>query len=450
MPLLFDHDQRRALNDELHARPFAPLSAPAQILSLSFKPKSADLAAPERDRAALADLLSRFKASPPDRIGNHYVVELEGFRLRWERHTEFSTYTVTVSGAPERPFDTRAIDRLPASWLSEAPERLGGVISSTLVNVVPVDEVEHAEQVVRTDYAEHFVQESLAVAFLTDGEAAAMSDFRIDSNGHTRFAVLALPAIGPRRLGRITQRLIELDTYRTLAMLGLPLARELGPKLTKIDDELLDLSQLMARGADDDTTLRAAPVRASNADADRQTLARLTELSAELERLTAESAYRFSATRAYQKIVEERIAVLRESRMIQRQTFGEFMVRRFKPAMRTVESTQARLEALSSRAARKANLLSTRVGVFQAEQNQQLLHSMNRRAELQLRLQQTVEGLSVVAISYYAVSLAGYLLTPLAGLLGGEVKYWQAAAALPIIGGVYWMVQKIRKNAERG
>ncbi len=450
MPVLLDHPQRRPLTDELHARPFAPLVAPTQILSLAFKPEAGRVSNAEEERAALADLLSRFGATPPERVGNHYVAELEGFRLKWERHTEFSSYTLTVPGVPDALFSPKAVDRLPAAWLSEAPERLGGVIASVLLNVIPVENAEEAERVVRADLSEQFVQESLAIAWLTDGEAAAMSDFRIDNNGNTRFAVLATPEIGPRRLGRITQRLIELETYRGLAMLALPMARELTPKLSAIDAALSDISQVMAQGAPADETLRATPAPRADGEQDRRTLTQLTKLSAELERLTAETAFRFSAARAYDAIVEERLTAIREQRFAQRQTFREFMVRRFRPAMRTIQSSESRLEVLSSRAARKANLLSTRVSVFLAEQNQELLHSMDRRAGLQLRLQQTVEGLSVVAISYYAVSLAGYLLTPLSALFGGDVKYWQAAVALPVIGAVYWTVQQIRRRAERG
>ena len=37
-----------------------------------------------------------------------------------------------------------------------------------------------------------------------------------------------------------------------------------------------------------------------------------------------------------------------------------------------------------------------------------LLGAMNRRQQLQLRLQATVEGLSVAAITYYIVGLVGY------------------------------------------
>ena len=63
---------------------------------------------------------------------------------------------------------------------------------------------------------------------------------------------------------------------------------------------------------------------------------------------------------------------------------------------------------MSERVARATQLLSTRVDIARSRQNQAVLEQMNRRTKLQLRLQQTVEGLSVAAITYYIVGLTGY------------------------------------------
>ena len=64
---------------------------------------------------------------------------------------------------------------------------------------------------------------------------------------------------------------------------------------------------------------------------------------------------------------------------------------------------------LAARLTRASGLLRTRIDVELAKQNNALLGAMSERAKLQLRLQQTVEGLSVAAISYYVVGLVGYL-----------------------------------------
>jgi len=146
--------------------------------------------------------------------------------------------------------------------------------------------------------------------------------------------------------------------------------------------------------------------------------------------------------------VDQRIAVLREERFKGRQTFYEFMMRRYDPAMRTVRSTETRLTTLVDRARRAGELLRTKVDVERSAQNQALLESMDKRADLQLRLQKTVEGLSVVAISYYAVSLVGYLAYPLAEVVGMTKGALTALITLPVVGAVWYLVHRIRRSME--
>ncbi|MBE9477544.1 MAG: DUF3422 family protein, partial [Proteobacteria bacterium] len=123
------------------------------------------------------------------------------------------------------------------------------------------------------------------------------------------------------------------------------------------------------------------------------------------------------------------------------------MMRRFDPAMRTCQSAQKRLRDISKRAARATDLLATRVTVRTNEQNRAVLHQMDKRAQLQMRLQETVEGLSVVAITYYAVNLATYLLVPLAKRLGFEKYQLSAALILPMILLVWLMIRQIKRRA---
>jgi len=113
--------------------------------------------------------------------------------------------------------------------------------------------------------------------------------------------------------------------------------------------------------------------------------------------------------------VQRRIEELRETRIQGMQNFREFTERRLAPAMNTCQAVSSRLDSLSQRVARATQLLSTRVDVSRERQNQRVLESMNRRAEAQLRLQQTVEGLSVAAITYYIVGLVGYAAKGLRG-----------------------------------
>jgi len=246
------------------------------------------------------------------------------------------------------------------------------------------------------------------------------------------FAVFVRPGTSPRRVGRIVQRLCEIETYRAMSMLGLARARELGTRLNALDPQLLDLVASID----------------GNPPHPEATLHNLLAISAELERLAVQSFFRFGATTAYEAILHQRIAALRESRMTGRQTFAEFMMRRYDPAMRTVKSAEVRLHSMMDRARHAADLLRTRVDVDRSAQNQKLLESMDRRADLALRLQHTVEGLSVVAISYYSVNLAAYLAYPATEALAISKGMATAILTPLVILAVWLMVRRIRRHME--
>jgi uncharacterized membrane-anchored protein len=115
--------------------------------------------------------------------------------------------------------------------------------------------------------------------------------------------------------------------------------------------------------------------------------------------------------------------------------------------MNTCRTAVARQESLSARVARANQLLSTRVGISRERQNQALLESMDRRAEAQLRLQQTVESLSVAAITYYVVGLVGYAAKSLqsAGLhVNPEVAM---GVSIPFVAGAVWyLIRRVRRR----
>ncbi len=174
------------------------------------------------------------------------------------------------------------------------------------------------------------------------------------------------------------------------------------------------------------------------------TLEGLLKVSSELENILAQSSFRFGATRAYGALVNQRAAILGEERFEGGQTLTEFMSRRFAPAMRTVASTEARLQALAERAMRAGELLRTRVDVERSAQNQAVLESMDHRAGLQLNLQRTVEGFSVAAISYYAVNLLRYMAYPTLEPLGLS-KGWTTAVMTPfVIVLVFFVIRRMR------
>lgn len=419
-----DHPLRYALVNELHARPFPALTAPCVAAYIAIKEP---VEAHNRDRGAdlahLLDLLDRNGSTHPQPEATHYSGPIGRAEVKWESHTEFVTYSAFSQGLPARPYDPAEMEVFPEDWLAKAP---GARLASVLVRVeIMTDEV---SMLAKLD--QWFVPESLAVARVVEGAAVIAGDFRIDPAGHMRFAVFVRQGTGERRIGRIVQRLCEVETYRAMSMLGLMRARQLTGQLNALDP------QLSALVSGIDSTARPA----------EETLHELLRISAELEALAVQHSFRFGATFAYEAIVNQRIAALREERIDGRQSFSEFMMRRYDPAMRTVKSAEARLRSMAERATRAAELLRTRVDVERSAQNQKLLESMDRRADLALRLQHTVEGLSVVAISYYAVSLASYAAYPATEALGIS-KGMATAVLTPLVILCVWLgLRRIKRG----
>jgi uncharacterized membrane-anchored protein len=425
MAPILDHPLRYATVNELHARPFPALEVPSTAVYVAIKnPVQAQNRDRALDLAHLGALLDRHASPRPQPGATHFQGPIGRAEVKWESHTEFMTYTAFSRGVSKRPFDPAEAEILPPDWLAAAP---GTCLTSVLIRVEVMPD-DTAAMLARLD--DWFVPESLAVARVVDGAAVVAGDFRIDPAGHMRFAVFVRPGTGPRRVGRIVQRLCEIETYRAMSMLGLMRSRDLTGRLNALDPRL----SALVSGLDNAV---AAPEAA---------LHDLLTISAELESLAVQFSFRFGATAAYEAIVAQRIEVLREARIEGRQTFGEFMMRRYDPAMRTVKSAESRLKAMAERAERAAELLRTRVDVERSAQNQKLLESMDQRADLQLRLQRTVEGLSVVAISYYAVNLAAYLAYPLTRPLNMSHGMTMAILTPLIVLGVWFAVRRIRNH----
>jgi uncharacterized membrane-anchored protein len=383
MKLPVDHPQRIELNNEVHARPPEPLVAPTR---LSYLALLCDGEQREAGSAAVRDLCARFNTEPPGDKVLHCSANLGPFRLKWERHTEFIRFTFIVDGPVDDPFAQPAIASVPEDWVASLPGRLVVAAHVALCRAEPgaLDP--------RAIGARWFDGNNPIGAAVSGGAATALTDFQIHGDGFTRHLILD-HGTTPWQAGRIAQRLLEIDTYKMMALLALPVARAAGPLLAEAGQELAQITRSL--------------VSADEA-AEPGLLNSLTRLEAEIENQQAETRYRFSASNAYYELVQRRIDDLREQRIQGLQTFREFIERRLAPAMNTCRSVAARQEALSQRVGRTTRLLSTRVDLTRERQNQALLESMNRRAKLQLRLQTTVEGLSVAAITYYTSALVGH------------------------------------------
>lgn len=382
MRLPSDHPLRLALNEEMHARPPEALSAP---LRLTFLALVSDPSTRRREWEHVCALAQRYGITPPQASASHFSADLGAFRLKWERHSEFTRYKFIVAGTGSGPFDEPALQSVPADWLAELQ---GQVMVATHAALLPASGLAPDFEALSTRY---FGGNVLVGAAIAGGAGTALTDVRLH-DGYGRLLVLNRD-MSQRQAGRMMQRLLEIDTYRLMSLLALPVAQSLSPWLNQAERELAEVTNALA----------------ATTEADEPALLdRLTHLEAQIESREAANHFRFAAAAAYHELVQRRIEELREVRIQGLQNFQEFTERRLAPAMATCRSVAARLESLSQRVARATQLLSTRVDVSRERQNQQVLVSMNRRAEAQLRLQQTVEGLSVAAITYYIVGLVGY------------------------------------------
>ena len=266
----------------------------------------------------------------------------------------------------------------------------------------------------------------------TQGHSLVLTDFRIQNDGVERVLVLTPSHTSPARVGRTAHRLIEIEIYRLMALKGLPIAKALSPQLSGAENQLATIAREVESGSSQDPEL----------------LHDLASLAATIERANADHNYRFSATVAYHDIVLQRIKELRETPVSGIQTVGEFIERRLGPAMATVVATAARLDSLSERVSRVSDLLRTRVNIMTEQQNQQLLEKLTRGQALQLKLQQTVEGLSIAAISYYVVSLVYYLAKAgkTAGWLPFSPDVVAGVAIAPTVLAVWQIVRRIHRS----
>ncbi|NMG43736.1 DUF3422 family protein [Aromatoleum toluvorans] len=416
-----NHPLRLTLASEIHSRPFMVIDAPARISHLAVHWDGQS----ERHDALLESLCNRFGIAPPKSGAQHFFHDVGHFRIKWERHSEFSTFTfVEPDPLGDADFGQPAIRHVPADWLESLD---GAVIVASHI---------HTERGEPLDIADERLQALLPKSprvgsrVLSGGEI--WTDFQVGPDGFSRFLIRDT-GLREAQMGRLVQRICEIETYLMMALLALPLARQCNERLDRIEEDLAGFG---------------AQMRALDIDADAEELLReISNLDGQTRAMSLSTGYRFSASQAYYHIVQARIGELRERRIEGVPTIGEFMERRLAPAMDTCVSVAERQEALASNVSRANDMLRTRVSLAQERQNQNVLESLSRNARLQLKLQQAVEGLSVVALSYYGIGLASYALKALNGW-GIDIPVDRAVGlALPLVAGVAWF--GLRRMHER-
>ena len=406
------------LNAEFHARPPLSLAGATQIRHLAFLSVAGGAG---EERLHLKRLTDDGDWTIVETSDAYCVLARGEARLRWELHTEFSSYTLI------EPVVASAADALDAESMAVW---FAGISGQALAQL----RIEHrlvpaitAEQLIADMTV---VDHQVVVSHCVDGRAAVITDFKF-VDGEMNFLLLDA-GMTQRQAGRTVQRLWEIETYRLLALLGLPVAKQMSPWLRQAEEEL--------------ATLMDSIGSAQTPDDEHAVLDRLSNLAASVEHSVARTAFRFGAARAYAAIVMQRIGELREQRVTGFPTLQEFMERRLQPPMSTCAAMAQRQEDLSARVARNSQLLRTRVDIALERQNQELLAQMNQRARQQLHLQETVEGLSVVAITYYGSQLVHYL-TDGAHAAGLPVDpSLTTALSIPLIALLVWAgLRRMRK-----
>jgi uncharacterized membrane-anchored protein len=368
-------------------------------------------------------LCRRLAAPPPLPHTSWHAMAFGPYRLRWEKHTELTAITVFAPLDPQgTPFATTALTALGEAWWRDLPGQVLYCAHAELRAGDALDEAQCRSALGDEDYA---------AASAAGGAIHFATDARPNGDGFERLLLTASADASPALCGRVLQKLFEIGAYRMAALLAFPVAQETRARLSGLEADLEAVVRTFHDGG-----------------GDRGALDRLTALSAQAEAQANATNYRFAAAKAYDRLVGERLEGLQEAPVRpDHPTLSAFLARRLAPAMRTCDAVAARQDALLERISRATRLFATRVQVTTEEQNAKLLASMDQRAALQLRLQETVEGLSVVALSYYALGIVGYLAKAM------EKAHWPiepniavGLAAIPTILAVWWFLRRVKKG----
>ena len=426
------HPLREQLTHELHARPFESLNTPLDIFLFA---KYTGEGVTHDECQHLANFCRAYKLPEPETESRHHRMHLEGELIRWERHGEFTTFSLFKEANTETPFAAEVSEAL----LQFMAQTEGEILVATHVSIREYDDYLHSVQAMQ----EYFQTESLVSANIASDEAQVWTDLQLHDSGYNRILLLDRNLVG-LKMGRVAQRLMDVSTYRNMALLALPIAQSAASQIAALDKTLSQLLDQLNDSAQDNA-IQSNPQ--NPIDVDTEMLTSLTDLSMKIQAISTQTQYRLSAADAYYALINSRIEELNETRVAGFQTIGEFLQRRLSPAMRTCHSVATRLDDLSSRTSRAVNLLRTRLDLTLEHQNHKLLGSMNKRVLVQMRLQETVEGLSIAAITYYFVGLVGYMAksTKMVGL-GISPELITGMSVIPIGLMVWYSIRKVKQR----
>jgi uncharacterized membrane-anchored protein len=435
-----DHPQRLELHEEVHARPPIPLWPNERVISQAFLLDSAARRLQIDWINQAAAVLKTESAAMHGQSIWLLTLAAEPYRIlmKWELHGEFVIITLFVQQAADKNLSrTEMLDHvnglLGRSGLKPIDQSGGERLAALDLVLEQGNFYTEAAEVARR-FGGNTVLGSI---ILSNQKAQLWTDLQLDEHGFVCWVIRHL-GIGSRQAGRAVQRVIDVETYRMMALLALPNAKALSEPLRSAE---LGLSRLTEKIA------QAQQTEEIDVSIDSSLLKGVSALAAQVEGWISANGLRFTAAEAYHELVKRALFELRETTIPGVQALHEFMDRRFEPAMRTCGWTVRRLHDLSDRISRTTQILRTRIEFVNESQTQSLLSSMDRRAKLQLRLQQTVEGLSVLVMTYYAAGLIQYLAkggkelgVPIDPDIAGMIS-------VPVIAlTIFWLLARRRKK----
>ncbi len=411
---LHDDPSRQSIMDEIHARPIEFVGAPARVRRIA--------AMLPREASAVSEAHARFSAwcvaggiQPPPPTARQHSFDASGRHVTWELHTEFLTLTWSSDLADH--------DNFPAGIGLELLETLG-VVTCMRVDLI-------ADATIPQRIVDGFRLASLCCASIDGGSGEVATDFVPDEDGFIRFEFAAGGVTALRR-AIIVRRLLEIETYRALTLMALPLARRVSPDLAEAE---ADLGRAIIRLGD------------ASGEAAHAALQALQALSVRSGALIETTSFRFAASQAYGELLRRRLRGLHEVGLNGASTIERYLGNRIDPALATCLAVEKRENALASKIERGIELLNATISLDLQSQNRQILHTIAQTSERQLHLQRTVEGLSVIAISYYLIGIVGYALTGAAELTHFSKGMVLAALVPAIVGAVWLVVVRIRRRS---
>ena len=229
-----EHELRQTITNELHARPYRSL-APSCSIFFFAKYTGAGKKQDKLAFTALQKFCIAYEIPCPSSHCKHFVADLADFQFKWERHSEFTTYSAIKHNINHILFSATPPSEI-IDFLSESEGKLLCATHLCIHNA--------SDKYTQQDILSCFKKSSTVTAKIASNEAQVWTDLRLQPDGFNHILLLN-QALKPMKMGRVAQRLLDVNVYRHLALLTFPIAQAFAPQLADIDKKLTQLLNQM-------------------------------------------------------------------------------------------------------------------------------------------------------------------------------------------------------------